>query len=119
MPAIRISDLAVVLVREFAPRCGRRAGDIEIRISGQRPGEKLYEELVESKAALLDSEVRYRRLFETAKDGILILDTGTGRIADANPYMSELLGYSHEQFLGKAIWERRFTVAEGVEHASG
>jgi FlaA1/EpsC-like NDP-sugar epimerase len=46
MPAIRISDLAEVMVREFAPRCGRRAGDIEIRISGQRPGEKLYEELM-------------------------------------------------------------------------
>ena len=42
--------------------------------------------------ALMDSEIRYRRLFETAKDGILILDTLTGRITDANPFMSELLG---------------------------
>ncbi len=64
-----------------------------------------YEELVVSKAALLDSEVRYRRLFETAKDGILILDTKTGRIADANPFMSDLLGYSHDHFLGKELWE--------------
>jgi FlaA1/EpsC-like NDP-sugar epimerase len=46
MPAIRISDLAEVMVREFAPRCGRDPKDIEIRISGQRPGEKLYEELM-------------------------------------------------------------------------
>jgi PAS domain-containing protein len=44
--------------------------------------------------ALKDSEIRYRRLFETAKDGILILDTESGRITDANPFMSELLGYS-------------------------
>lgn len=55
--------------------------------------------------ALMDSEIRYRRLFETAKDGILILDTITGRITDANPFMSELLGYSHEHFLGKELWE--------------
>lgn len=55
--------------------------------------------------ALKDSEIRYRRLFETAKDGILILDTESGRITDANPFMSELLGYSHEHFLGKELWE--------------
>lgn len=46
MPAIRISDLAEVMVRELAPRCGRKPKDIEIRVSGQRPGEKLYEELM-------------------------------------------------------------------------
>ncbi len=55
--------------------------------------------------ALKDSEIRYRRLFETAKDGILILETDSGRITDANPFMSELLGYSHEHFLGKEMWE--------------
>jgi FlaA1/EpsC-like NDP-sugar epimerase len=46
MPAIRISDLAEVMVRELAPRYGYSPEDIEIRISGQRPGEKLYEELM-------------------------------------------------------------------------
>jgi PAS domain S-box-containing protein len=55
--------------------------------------------------ALMDSEIRYRRLFETAKDGILILDTVSGRITDANPFMGELLGYPHEHFLGKELWE--------------
>jgi len=55
--------------------------------------------------ALMDSEIRYRRLFETAKDGILLLDTESGRITDANPFMSELLGYSHDHFLGKELWE--------------
>jgi PAS domain S-box-containing protein len=67
--------------------------------------QQLYDDLVVSKAALLDSEIRYRRLFETAKDGVLILDTETGRITDANPFMSELLGYSHEHFLNKELWE--------------
>ena len=55
--------------------------------------------------ALKASEVRYRRLFETAKDGILILDADTGRITDANPFLQELLGYSHGELLGKMLWE--------------
>lgn len=67
--------------------------------------QKQFEELMASKVALRHSEIRYRRLFETAKDGILILDKVTGQITDANPFMCELLGYSHNQFLGKALWE--------------
>src|SRR4030067_2711476 len=47
--------------------------------------------------ALKFSEVRYRRLFETAKDGILILDADTGRRTDATPYLQDLLGYSHAE----------------------
>src|ERR1700683_3210884 len=46
MPAIRIADLATVMVREFAPLCGRRAQDIEIKVVGPKPGEKTYEELM-------------------------------------------------------------------------
>jgi len=55
--------------------------------------------------ALSISEGRYRRLFESAKDGILILDSETGAIVDVNPFLIEKLGYSHEQFMGKRIWE--------------
>ena len=58
--------------------------------------------------ALSASEVRYRRLFETAKDGILILDAETGMVVDVNPFLITLLGFSREQFLGKAIWELGF-----------
>ena len=58
--------------------------------------------------AMRASEVRYRRLFETAKDGILILDAETGMIVDVNPFLVELLGFSHEIFLGKKIWELGF-----------
>ena len=54
------------------------------------------------------SEVRYRRLFETSKDGILILDADTGMITDVNPFLIEMLGYTHEQFLGKKVWELGF-----------
>jgi len=54
------------------------------------------------------SELTYRRLFETAKDGILILDAETGMIVDVNPFLVELLGYSHAVFLGKKVWELGF-----------
>src|SRR5664279_2132919 len=50
--------------------------------------------------ALLSSEQRYRRLFEAAKDGILLLDAVTGHILDANPSVLDLLGYTAEQVLG-------------------
>ena len=55
--------------------------------------------------ALNASETRYRRLFEAAQDGILILDAETGQIVDVNPFLIHMLGYSHEQFMGKKIWE--------------
>ena len=51
------------------------------------------------------SELRYRRLFESAKDGILILDASTGQITDVNPFMVDLLGYTREEYLGKVLWE--------------
>ncbi|MDQ3257597.1 MAG: PAS domain S-box protein, partial [Acidobacteriota bacterium] len=51
------------------------------------------------------SEVRYRRLFESARDGVLILDKETRKITDVNPYMVEFLGFTHDEFLGKELWE--------------
>jgi PAS domain S-box-containing protein len=57
------------------------------------------------KDALDISETSYRRLFETAQDGILILDADTGQIQDVNPFLIEMLGYSKEEFLGKKLWE--------------
>ena len=55
--------------------------------------------------ALRDSEKRYRRLFESAKDGILILDADTGKVVDVNPFLIQLLGYSYDELHGKHIWE--------------
>ncbi len=54
---------------------------------------------------LAESEQRYRRLFEAARDGILLLDVETGRITDANPFVTELLGYPREELLGRELWE--------------
>jgi PAS domain S-box-containing protein/putative nucleotidyltransferase with HDIG domain len=52
-----------------------------------------------------ETNFRYRRLFETAYDGILILDFDTGKIQDVNPYLIQMLGYTKEEFVGKELWE--------------
>jgi PAS domain S-box-containing protein len=59
----------------------------------------------QAEVAMQTSEARYRRLFQTAKDGILILDANTLKIIDANPFMTELLEYTYDEFLGKELWE--------------
>jgi diguanylate cyclase (GGDEF)-like protein/PAS domain S-box-containing protein len=51
------------------------------------------------------SELRYRRLFEAAQDGILILDAQTGAITDVNPFLIKMLGYSREEFVERKLWE--------------
>jgi PAS domain S-box-containing protein len=53
----------------------------------------------------LTSEIRYRRLFEAARDGILILDFETGAITDVNPYILERLGYGREEIVGQQLWQ--------------
>ncbi len=58
-----------------------------------------------SEQAIRASELRYRRLYETAVDGILILDADTGDVVDANPFMKNLLGYAEEEILGRKLWE--------------
>jgi FlaA1/EpsC-like NDP-sugar epimerase len=74
MPAIRISDLAEVIVRDFAPRCGRKPSDIEIKITGQRPGEKIYEELM--------NEEETRRSFELDKYYVVRPASASAEIPD-------------------------------------
>ena len=55
--------------------------------------------------ALRVSEQRYRRLFETAQDGILILNADSGQIDDVNPFLTNMLGYSRKQLLGNKLWD--------------
>lgn len=62
-------------------------------------------ERLESRAAVMRSEVRFRRLFEAAQDGVLIIDPSSRKIADANPFISDLLGYKREELIGKELWE--------------
>jgi diguanylate cyclase (GGDEF)-like protein/PAS domain S-box-containing protein len=63
------------------------------------------ESRIQTMLPLIDSELRYRRLFEAAQDGILILDANTGMIEDVNPFLIEMLGYSREEFIKKKLWD--------------
>jgi PAS domain S-box-containing protein len=60
---------------------------------------------IDTQQALRISESRYRRLFEAAQDGILLLNAQTAQIEDVNPYLIKMLGYSHAEFLGRKLWE--------------
>lgn len=51
------------------------------------------------------SETRYRRLFETAQDGILLVDPETRKVFDANPFLTDLLTYTRADLVGKELWE--------------
>jgi PAS domain S-box-containing protein len=62
-------------------------------------------ERIQAEKNLKVSEVRYRRLFEAAQDGILILEAETGKIVDVNPFLIEMLDYSREEFIGKRLWD--------------
>jgi PAS domain S-box-containing protein len=69
---------------------------------------RVFHDITERRASerkLEESERRYRRLFETAQDGLLILDGRTTAITDVNPFIIDLLGYPREHFLGKQLWE--------------
>lgn len=50
-------------------------------------------------------DLRYRRLFETAADGILVWSADTGTIVDANPRIVEMLGRSREHLVGRRAWD--------------
>jgi PAS domain S-box-containing protein len=71
-----------------------------------------------AEAVVQASEERYRRLFQTAKDGILILDSQTLKVIDANPFMTELLGYSPNELIGKELWEIGFFADKRASQAA-
>jgi len=79
----RLSTLIQRSLREVADRQARRAAE----------------------SALRASETRYRRLFEAAQDGILILNAETGAVEDVNPFLACLVGFTKEQILRKKVWE--------------
>jgi two-component system cell cycle sensor histidine kinase/response regulator CckA len=87
-----------------------RVTELEDRLSKQPVDEEALtesdmNERRQSGEALKASEARYRRLFETAKDGILILDANTGKIFDSNLFIEDMLGYSHTELVGRTLWE--------------
>ena len=75
-------------------------GNTKLRSRASRNGHAKPRDL-----ALRTSELRYRRLFESAQDGILILDGETGEIIDVNPFLLDLLNYHFQDMVGLKLWE--------------
>lgn len=73
--------------------------------AGKADGWEPAREFMADSARFAASELRYRRLFETAHDGILIVDPATRKIVEVNPFLIGFLGYSHAEFYGKELYE--------------
>jgi diguanylate cyclase (GGDEF)-like protein/PAS domain S-box-containing protein len=99
---LQSKDLRQICVRIEAIACnpGQATDELEYRLAVLDISERK-----RSEAALLASEARYRRLFETAIDGIMIVEADTGVINELNPFMVELLGYSKAELQGRKLWE--------------
>jgi|GEM_PF-421749 len=103
---VRYEDLSLEAV-------GGRRIDAELtasvyEASGGRVVQCLVRDVTDQRLALWEleaSEQRYRRLFETARDGILILDADSGQILDVNPYFAGLLGFAREECRGRQLWQ--------------
>ena len=70
----------------------------------------------ESLEALRQSEIRFRSLFEAAHDGIVILDSVSRKITDANPFIVELLGCAREDLVGRELWDIGLLADEQASH---
>ncbi len=81
--------------------------NVEFNKQIEQPKERLRENEMDGGKALQDSENRYRGLFESAREGILILDAESGMVLQVNPFLVNLLGCSNDGLVGKHVWEIR------------
>jgi len=100
MPYRKTSDFIDGLVLTFTNITTFKKLEIELKAANA--------ELKDKEKALAISETRFRRLFESSKDGILILDADSGKILEANPRLISILYSSHDKIVGKFIWEIGF-----------
>ena len=106
---VAITGKSVTFETYFAPM--RKHFRISVFSPEHKQFATAFQDITEKKHAediIKASELRYRSLFESAKDGIIILDAESGKIEDVNPYLIDMLGFSHNEFLGKKIWEIGF-----------
>lgn len=101
LPALNAHEL-VAQADSCIARANARTNEAEAR-TGR--AELRTEQAESGSQAVRASELSYRRLFEAARDGILILDVSTGRITDVNPFLVQLLGFSREEMVGRTVGE--------------
>jgi two-component system CheB/CheR fusion protein len=106
------------------PAIGRRTLFLNARRLDSQPGVAHrilismddYTDRLQTQEAVRASERRFRRLFETARDGILLVDPLTRKIKDSNPYIAELLEMGPEECLGKELWHIGLLPDEQLSH---
>lgn len=99
---------SLVIPDERSTRCGGPNEQLRAVSLFQQKALSLETEIAEHRAAeerLRISESRYRRLFEASTDSVLMVDPHSGRIIDANTSLSRLLGSTHEQLVGRELWQ--------------
>ncbi len=97
----------------FAENDGEKIISAKVNVTSAKIGHPaklvgVFTDITEEEKARIElesSKMRYRRLFETTEDGILLVDLNTGIIVDINPFLSKILGYSKDDLIGKHLWE--------------
>jgi PAS domain S-box-containing protein len=87
--------------------------DIVVHAQGKVSGDKAYCLLTlvditkkkQTEEGLQTMAIRYRRLFESAKDGLLIMDADSCQIVDVNPFLLAMLGSSSDELIGQKLWD--------------
>jgi CheY-like chemotaxis protein len=107
VPIIVLTGIADELLAVSALRAGAQDYLVRGHVDGPLLGCAIRAVIEDQRTAeaLHASERQYRRLFETAQDGILLLESDSGRITDVNPFLVTLLGRPYDDFLGKELWE--------------
>lgn len=121
MPVIRIQDLAEVMIGELASEFGRRPEEIDIRIIGPKPGEKMYEELMSGEETRRAWELeRYFVVFPAFPSLYREIDYGYDNVVSRtvdNPYNSSLQTPLSQQELRSFLHENRLLhPLSGQEH---
>ncbi len=89
-----------------------------LQLENKRLYQIAQEELAErrkTEQALRDSEARFRSVYESASDGILIADKKTARFCDGNPRMLEMLGCTEAELTGLGV--KDIHPPEDLDHA--
>lgn len=97
---------------------GRALNDLSGRPAQILLGMRDLTNVLAFQAEMRRSELRYRRLFEASRDGVLIIDPDTRKIVDANPFITELLGYTREELCGKELFEIGLTKDRAASEAA-
>ncbi len=100
---LHLTDVRLKKVRGNGPAGVSKPRAPALVLCGARTAAAALEET--ARAALCVSETRCRRLFDAAREGVLLLDPATRKITDANPFIIQLLGFTLEEFVGKELWE--------------